>query len=97
LQIKVNMTSFPETGNVEVWQREICALYRRYTGADPCQMDDAYIKEIGFQPYFYNTRSMWAASAPRIRCVSRFPPPPPPSSHNIRERRQMWRKLSNTN
>eukprot|EP00873_Tetraselmis_striata_P025989 jgi/Tetstr1/446253/TSEL_033797.t1 len=57
-KIKVNMTSFPETGHVGVWQREICALYRRYTGADPCQMDEAYMKEIGFKPYFYNTRSM---------------------------------------
>eukprot|EP00873_Tetraselmis_striata_P023808 jgi/Tetstr1/444072/TSEL_003312.t1 len=57
-KIKVNMTSFPETGHVGVWQREICALYWRYTGADPCQMDEAYMKEIGFKPYFYNTRSM---------------------------------------
>eukprot|EP00873_Tetraselmis_striata_P025961 jgi/Tetstr1/446225/TSEL_033769.t1 len=57
-KIKVNMTSFPETGHVGVWQREICALYRRYTGADPCQMDEAYMNEIGFKPYFYNTRSM---------------------------------------
>jgi len=68
-KIKVNMTSFPETGHVGVWQREICALYRRYTGADPCQMDEAYMKEIGFKPYFYNTRSMWAASAPRLRSL----------------------------
>eukprot|EP00873_Tetraselmis_striata_P017889 jgi/Tetstr1/438153/TSEL_026756.t1 len=68
-KIKVNMTSFPETGHVGVWQREICALYRRYTGADPCQMDEAYVKEIGFKPYFYNTRSMWAASAPRLRSL----------------------------
>jgi hypothetical protein len=63
----VNLTSFPETGNVPVWQREICAMYRRYTGADPCQMDDDFMREIKFDPYYYNTRSMWAASSARLR------------------------------
>eukprot|EP00951_Prasinocladus_malaysianus_P007709 scaffold55335_cov46-Prasinocladus_malaysianus.AAC.1 len=60
------MTSFPESGNVVVWQREICAMYRRYTGADPCQMDPEYRKEIGFDSYHYNTRSMWSASSTRL-------------------------------
>uniref|UniRef100_A0A061S5E4 Uncharacterized protein n=1 Tax=Tetraselmis sp. GSL018 TaxID=582737 RepID=A0A061S5E4_9CHLO len=68
-KIPVNMTSFPETGNVPVWQREICALYRRYTAMDPCQMDDKYMKQIGFEPYHYNTRSMWSASRPRIHSL----------------------------
>ena len=74
-QIKVNMSSFPESGNVPVWQREICALYRRYTGVDPCQMDDQLIEDLRFKPYYYNTRSMWSASSTRIRQARALCPP----------------------
>lgn len=65
LQVIVDLNAFPENGNEPIWQEEICALYRRYHCIDVCAISDARVQ--GLDPIIYNTRSMWTASATRIR------------------------------
>ena len=62
----VDLTSFPESGNAEVWRREICAMYRRYACVDVCAPEKD-LAAAGVPVPLYNTRSMWVASSARIR------------------------------
>ena len=64
--MELELDSFPEEGNKRIWQSEICALYRRYHCIDICAESKA-LNKAGLQPVIYNTRSMWAASASRVR------------------------------
>jgi hypothetical protein len=73
-QVAVDLSAFPENGNEPIWQAEMCALYRRYHCLDVCaaqRMGATDPRAHALEPLIYNTRSMWAATADRIRSLPR--------------------------
>lgn len=66
IQVKVDMDQTPLLGERSLWRREMCALYRRYTCIDPC-VPASQRTGMGFDGFYYNTRSMFMVTARRLR------------------------------